>query len=353
MHEIGSEFWINCSDNSSAHGSIWDSWPGNLLTFLSGRTALSAILDDICLISSHQHPAIAYLPSYCCHTMIEPFLRHGMMVEFYSVKFNDGEFKQEIDSSKVCDIVLILDYFGFSRDHCNLPKNAVVIRDMTHAAFSRPPYICDANYTFASFRKWGAIAGAAIAIKQHGLWLIEEATRQNTAYLALRYTGYRDKAKYIAGDAGIDKSYLHTFQQAESLLDSDYENYAADDESLRKAEYLYSFATQRRKNAQKLLSGLRTISVVEPLFQTLFDNDTPLFVPVFVKDGRRDTLRRYMIENSIYCPVHWPISLLHRINNDERKLYDTELSLVCDQRYSEPDMDRQLNIIRRFELENA
>lgn len=353
MNEIGSEFWIDAGSTHIEHNPVWASWTGSRRSYLSGRTALGAILDDICLSAQWKHQALAYLPSYCCHTMIEPFLRHGMRVEFYTVKFENGEFKQEIDASKVCDVILVLDYFGYGREHRHTLQNATVIRDMTHSVFSRHAYTDDADYTFTSLRKWGAVAGAAIAIKRNGAWLTEAATKQNTAYLSLRYTGYRDKARYLVGEAGVDKGYLQTFQQAESLLESDYQNYAADAESLRNAENLGGYVLQRRKNAEHLLSGLQKTSIVEPLFPSLNDGDVPLFVPVAVKDGKRNELRRYLIENSVYCPVHWPLSSLHKINSEERELYDTELSLVCDQRYSVTDMDRQLNMIRRFESENA
>lgn len=353
MNEIGSEFWLIDSINDVAKNPVWEKWSGHIRTYLSGRTALSAILDDICLSSTPKQTTTAYLPSYCCHTMIEPFVRHGMKLEFYSVNFKNGEFKQVVDCSNECDVILVLDYFGYCRERQTLPNNATVIRDMTHAAFSTGEFFNDADYTFASFRKWGAIAGAAVALKRNGSWLTKEAVRQNTAFLSMRNTGYRDKAKYIAGETATGKGYLRTFQQAESLLVSDYENYSADVESLRSAECLGSFVTQRRKNARVLLTGLRTSSTVEPLFSTLCEADAPLFVPVVVKGKKRDMLRRYLIKKSIFCPIHWPLSDLHRIASDEQELYDTELSLVCDQRYSETDMDRQLSEIRKFESDNA
>jgi hypothetical protein len=34
-------------------------------------------------------------------------------------------------------------------------------------------------------------------------------------------------------------------------------------------------------------------------------NQTPLFC--IIKVGNRDYLRKYLVENKIYCPVHWPL----------------------------------------------
>ena len=59
-------------------------------------------------------------------------------------------------------------------------------------------------------------------------------------------------------------------------------------------------------------------------------------------------LRRYLIDKEIYCPVHWPLSSYHDIDKSSRKIYEDELSLVCDQRYSEVDMQRMVDEIRMF-----
>ena len=60
------------------------------------------------------------------------------------------------------------------------------------------------------------------------------------------------------------------------------------------------------------------------------------------------SLRRALISQAIYCPVHWPESPLHRLDGRERFIYQNELSLVCDQRYDETDMQRTVDAIRRF-----
>ena len=146
------------------------------------------------------------------------------------------------------------------------------------------------------------------------------------------------------------KDYLKMFQQAELLLDSDYEHYAADEVSLGIAAQLNSSVERRRRNAQMLMDSLQKSSIATPFFSSLNDADVPLVVPVAVKKGKRDALRRYLIDNRIYCPIHWPISKLHdKITSDERELYDVELSLICDQRYSGADMDYQMSVIKRFE----
>ena len=65
-----------------------------------------------------------------------------------------------------------------------------------------------------------------------------------------------------------------------------------------------------------------------------------MFVPIIVPNGKRDALRRHLIRNEIYCPVHWP-----RPEGCVSNLYDGELSLICDQRYGIEDMDRLISTL--------
>ena len=67
----------------------------------------------------------------------------------------------------------------------------------------------------------------------------------------------------------------------------------------------------------------------------------------------RDELKRYLISNNIYCPVHWPKSEYHKLNVETEKLYNQEISLVCDQRYSLDDMQNICKVILEFcEIKN-
>ena len=83
---------------------------------------------------------------------------------------------------------------------------------------------------------------------------------------------------------------------------------------------------------------------IRPLFGEPGEGDVPLFVPVLVKDSLRDPLRRFLIGNQIYCPVHWPDAG----TGGGKELYAGELSLLCDQRYGQEDMQRQINTIKEF-----
>ena len=52
-----------------------------------------------------------------------------------------------------------------------------------------------------------------------------------------------------------------------------------------------------------------------------------------------------MFKNNIFTPVHWPYESENLNGFIENQLYETELSLICDQRYSLNDMNRQIEVL--------
>ena len=341
--EMGSEFWYDADAGCSAK-SEWCSWGGNQRFFMSGRTALYAILDDI--LASRKCRS-ACLPSWCCHTMIMPFLAHSIQVSFYSVFAANGTLVQSALPQPDCDIVLTMDYFGYRCKCPDIPKNAVIIHDMTQAVFSKPP---EADYIYASFRKWDCIAAAAVAVKQDA-WIIPPALARSGNYISMRERAYELKTEYMKSGSGDKSRFLHLFSAAEDLLERDYIGYAADESSLERAKRLDYMLMRRRENARFLINALHDLSLVQPIFALPDDGSVPLFVPVVVRKSMRDDLRHFLTENRVYCPVHWPLSGLHTLTAEERRIYETELSLICDQRYGSSDILREAELIRKFERE--
>ena len=96
----------------------------------------------------------------------------------------------------------------------------------------------------------------------------------------------------------------------------------------------------RINNARILYEGLESNQDISFLFP-IHRMDCPLFVPVIIANGKRDVIRKKLIDNRIYCPVHWP----HPNAECQSNLYEVELSLICDQRYNEDDMQRIVEVL--------
>lgn len=314
--EIGSEFW---DVPIIAERNLW--FPENTKWFLSGRIALTAIIRE-------NNFKTAALPSWCCDSMIQPFLDAGIHVRFYSVLWSN----QNIETFDA-DVLLLLDYFGFS-GYSFVPKGfkGTVIRDLTHSLFSIQYQ--DADYYFGSLRKWCGIwtGGFAWSVDNRA---IADTIGENEAFVSMRKQAMQEKADYIENRTS-SKQFLSLFQQAEEQLDSMQYIYSANsrDVKLSKKMDIGLIKTRRRNNALVLTNALRDICV----FPELHPEDCPLFVPICVHN--RDQIRKKLIQDRIYCPVHWPLTKLHQINSEEEAIYTEEISLICDQRYTEEDMYR-------------
>ena len=343
--EIGSEFWTGCTPlNGTGVAQLMPVEMDTRYT-LCGRTALELVIRD-----ALQSRAVrsAYLPSYCCHTMIEPFVAKGIAVEFYDIFFTDTGIGCNFAEDNHCDLVFLMDYFGFRNENTSrLAKQQRalgkwVVYDATHSMFCENMDYSFYDYVFGSFRKWFGVNAGFCA--KRGSWVAFPALQHNTAYTQTRNDAFDRKCRFIAGENVDKQAFLSAFSCAEEALETDYIGYGPDEQSLQILETVnVEFIRQkRRENAAFAIAAIDQMasSVVCSPYRQVADGECPLFVPLQVEPAVRK-----LIENQVYLPIHWPVSDLHRGTG---AIYDTELSFVCDQRYTVADMARAMENIRSF-----
>lgn len=351
--EIGSEFWTGCSPYGR-HGCEWphtSEWP--VKETLSGRVALEYIVEEMV----KKGKTSVYMPSYCCHTMIEPFLKHGVKIMFYDVVFTARGLKRQFDNNHSCDVVFLLDYFGFVDDETATiareqhDENKPVVYDATHSVYSDFKY-SDCDYVFGSYRKWMDVNCGFVASKNVLEANIQSNWKQYDEYIDMRTRMFDLKSQFMNDEVVDKQQFLAWINEAEGMLEHNYHHTLPDKRSLEVLAQtdLPSLMMIRRNNAKILMQGITEMSDerIKCFSQMIGAHDTPLFVPVWVKSDFRNDLRRYLIEHNIYCPVHWPLSDLHTISEKSKLLYQSELSLVCDQRYDHFDMYRILETIKNY-----
>jgi hypothetical protein len=337
MREIGSEFWLESEPSALSHDR-------NGIYVLSGRTAIDLIIQDI-IKSKPVYKA--YLPAWCCDSMVNPFLKRGIQVDFYDMSF-DGNLHYYIDADTQTDIFYVSNYFGYKTTVDKeiilqfKEKGATIIHDRTHSFLMDDDI--EADYTFASIRKWmGVVAGAVV----NG---VKDGQLKPYPYLGCKAQAMRMKKVFIEGDNSIDtQTFLNLYGEFGHHLMEDFQNYEMDDLSyaLYKSEDLEAMRRKRRENAKFLhenLKGMRFIG-------ELTDKAVPLFVPVFFDTTeQRNAIRKKLIEAQIYCPIHWPKPAQIPVDFEANRIYDTELSLICDQRYNIENMQRIVAVINEHDF---
>jgi len=356
--EIGSEFWSGCTPTldylyTMRPDYIYSSQLYKIIETLSGRTALEHIVESLCGRDIKK----AYLPCYCCHTMIEPFKSQGMEILFYDVEWTGNCLHRVIDLGKDSEVILLLDYFGHTDEETfeialeAKKKGKMVIYDATHAMYSQVDY-SPYDFIYGSYRKWVDINCGFVAWKKDLYHDEITQSSSNSEYASLRTELFDKKALYMSGGKIDKEDFLPLIEEAELTLERIYHHQKPDERSLEvlketDAEYL---KRKRVDNARMLTEALNNINderiqCINPILKT---SDTPLFVPVMVTPVHRNPLRRYLIEHDIYCPVHWPLSELHQPLTGSKRLFDSELSLICDQRYNEKDIMRIVETIKKY-----
>ena len=335
--EIGSEFSIESINENNIVG-IPALERGHLV--FSGRTAIETVL----LNENNIHKAL--LPSYCCDSMIEPFRRADIQVKFYSVYY-DGGLKVQLNVDEDVDAILWCNYFGFIVPMPDLStfikRGGIIIEDITHSFYSSKQAHDQSHYLVASLRKWEpVICGGYCATRKGSLGKVPESV-PDELFIKKKKAAMNLKSGYLSGEASINKDeFLHMYSETNEWLAENYSGLSIDDYSREyfKCVDFEVHRQQRIRNIRVLYEGLKNHPNIEFLF-LMEKMDCPLFLPVIIHYGKRDEIRKILIENEIYCPIHWP----HPNSDCESNLYDLELSLICDHRYNEEDMNRIVQVI--------
>lgn len=347
--EIGSEFWLEdyIKNKETKKWTV-----KNEMFFLSGRTAIDYAID---ILERNKKINVVYFPSYCCNSMLQPFLERNITIEFYKVSFENGNMIYDIDCKKKCDVFFAMNYFGFSKYNMDFyinkfkEKNTYIIEDSTHSWLSKRKYNKNSDLVIASLRKWFPIISGAVLINQLNSLNFKQEIKtltDNKNYIELKEKAMLEKYKYICNDSKIKKEeFLKKYHETNKILETDYKKYKIDEKSYEILNNIdiEEVTKRRRENARTIYEFLTKQKEIQYLKEINLEEDCPIFVPIFLE--KKNELKEYLIENNVYCPTHWNIpEQIEEI--DDKEIYDKELSLVCDQRYEKTDIKRYIELIK-------
>ena len=339
-YEIGSYFHLTGKEKKADEINVprWLNLGEDLTYTFSGRAAIDLAIKDILRTRTVQK---VYMPSYCCISMVQPFLNNNIKVIFYNVSYKNGKINYNIDTKQECDLFFAMNYFGFQSAEINhyiaafKNKGKIVIEDITHSLLCDEPFYDSSDYLVASLRKWVAIPTGGLLCKKRGKLEIKakksgdlavqekmEAMQKKYLFLAGKIN---DKTEFLVENAKFDNQLIHM----DSTVGIDHMSAGILEEI-----NIEEIKKQRRENAFLLYKELKKQPKISFLFPNInTETDTPLFVPIMMKKEERDSLRNYLIQYGIYCPIHWP-----EVMGTKSNIRDYELSIICDQRYSKIDM---------------
>lgn len=335
--EIGSYFWIDKKGIFSNKGDIRFLPQVSDATFaFSGRNAIEVALRDA---MKNKTIKKVYVPSYCCVSMLQSFIDNGVEYDFYEISMENGKIKYTIDENKECDMILFMRYFSMKSDDLNevlskmKARGVVIVEDITHSLMDDQIHLSVSDYLVGSLRKWFAIPTGGWVGKVTGNLVVKPNVDSNHTVIE-KLNGMNMKAHYLSGEDVSKEEFLKINSKFDNDLIHVDRMLQLDDTSLTilGSTDIKAIKEQRKKNVAVLKDRLCSIKSI-----TLPDIDlevsTPLFYPIFLNTVDRDSLRKHLIENAMYCPIHWP-----EVMGANAGIRENELSLICDQRYTEKDM---------------
>jgi len=312
----------------------------------SGRGALFQILRHT---ASGRGEGSVALPDYVCASVIDAVVAAGFTPSFYRVADDlhaeRASLRAALDASPVA--ALFVSYFGLVDLTADLAfaretnPGAALLKDDVHAPLD-VAHLRGADYAFTSLRKALPVPDGALVTPPFAMILDDQPA---SAFALAKLAGglAKDARRFEPAE---DSSFLALLRQGEELLDGDGAYRAA--RSWMSASLLEGIdrdavAARRRRNFVDLAARIEPLGL-RPIVP-LAEGSVPLFLPVRL--AGRDAVRQELAGEGIFCPAHWPAPAGALGVASAARLYESELSLVIDQRYDAADMERIAAVLVR------
>lgn len=360
--EVGGNFWLK--ENQ------WDEKSGTLSNKLfiekfddlfytsSGRGSIRLLLKQ-----KKWENKIALLPYFTCESVIEPFIDEGFKIHFYELNKDFSINKDHlVDLVKKTNpsILYLQSYFGFDtlkdvKAYISGLKNSgdlIVVEDITHNLLNSENFT-DAHYYTGSVRKWLEIPDGGILVSNISKIKIEDTKdSESDEIVNLFIKASKFKESYTKTLKSSEKEeYRKLFYKAEAILDHQKDIFPLSEVSkavLKNADFKL-IKKKRSDNYNLLYNALSGITNVNFAFPLSDSNTSPLYFCIICK-GFREEIQKELALNSIYAPIIWPKSdyVDGTANALESYFYNDLLSIPCDQRYDEDQIQRITEVLKKY-----
>ena len=317
-------------------------WPTGSWT-VSGRAALTQLL-------ASKRPVFSriQLPAFICSSVIDAVEAAGFEYSFFDV----DEGLQGTPHADPTSLALQIHYFGaVTKWDCNALGVGGIIEDFSMAVPALRHGEALDNDAFFSARKFGPVPlGGWASVK---LTLTPRPAAKETERVSLQ--ARQDKGLYLKDrgatlDANVEASYLDRLRWAERELAKLPSDCALPPSSRQLFNSLDwdSIGRQRRSNWQQLTAGLHgQFEILNPFLGPSVGT-VPLGLVLKIASGR-DRLRSALMQDRLFCPVHWPLPAQIKAQEFPRaaRLCATVITIPLDQRYSSTDMEFVIECLSR------
>ena len=318
-----------------------------------GRSALKLALQAILQNGGSKQ---AWLPTYCCSSVIQPFQELGFNIKYYSMG-SDLKTPENLPLQMNDSTFLYIHYFGkknsviieWLAQHKNI-ENCFIIEDCVQASLSDNVGFYG-DFSVRSYRKFlpqpdGALLTTTQSFKYQFAQSIEE-------FISRKVVG-----KLLRGSNQAEQEFLKLLAESEQVVE---QNVIPRHMSWI-SNFLYNktdidYIKQQRRNNwlhfhSLLQASCRYESVIKPLHTSLEAGEVPLGYPVIIKHNLRNDLRYFLMQHGIFCPIHWVIDDEYYAGYGdigiEKTISASIITLPIDQRITDEMLQYMLKTIETF-----
>lgn len=299
----------------------------------TGRSAIYIALQSVIQQGGKRE---AWLPRYCCKSILLPFKQLGFKLKYYSLGI-DLQSPEDLPEKMDGEVFLFIHYFGKRNqvilnylERMKRQQHFFVIEDCVQSLLNKE--IGTHDFAVYSYRKFFPQPDGALLTSDFSL-ANENILPANETFVSQRLIGKLIRNK------GVEGLYLDLFAKSEEIID----NSICPREMSYLSQYLLdrtdpvAIAAKRRDNFFYLTQLLQTrafdYNLIHPLFDSIENGEVPLGMPVVITPAYRDKIRDFLIILQVYCPIHWPIDTNEAGSwKNELQLSRSLLTLPLDQR---------------------
>jgi dTDP-4-amino-4,6-dideoxygalactose transaminase len=308
---------------------------GSPVLTVSARAAIALLLDTI-------RPVKVWLPSYVCAALFDVVACRARVC-WYPVGADlrpaDPSWLERVETD---DVVVVVDYFGFPAPAELFEeargRGAFVLEDASQALLTTGVGAQADAVVFSPRKFAGVVDGGVLRVAAADRLPMQPLAAAPDEWWRIALEAAMGRAAYDRGSG--DRSWFESFRRAENAVpDRPYAMSGLSADLLNAIDFA-EIAERRRSNYQCLQSRLRGRAVLP----ALSDGVVPLGFPVRLR--HRDRVRQALFANDMFAPTHWRIDgLVPPDFTESLSLASAILTLPCDQRCSEDDMDRMAAVV--------
>jgi len=301
--------------------------------FLSVRCALFALI----LARKIRR---AWLPSYLAPSLRVPFAEGHVPVSFYPVddRLRVSELEW-IDEIRPGDLVLAIHYFGFANSTFPAEevaaRGALLVEDSSQALFL-PQQFPESVCVLYSPPKFLGVPDSAIMASAGETGT--ESLKLDAPPLAWwRAALDASLARREFDLTGRKIDFFSKFQCAESQIPTGAFRSSDLSRALLHGVDYAAIRKRRRANYAKLLDLAQEFALIPRLSQEA----VPLGFPVCIPGRMRNDVLRHLHAKYIYAAVHWLVHGVPERFESSHRLAAGVITLICDQRCTPGDLERE------------